>query len=334
MSWVYDNKFVVGVGAAMLAGAGVLGYLTMSASDSYAAASTERTAAAEKLKEIEGKKPFPSEAYLKELGSEKQELNDKLNALQENFKKRVLPIKPVTKEAFQDRLKETVAAVTAGFAKSEIDPPARDFYLGYTEYRDKPPEDAAAPLLARQLRAIELVMELLIQEGQLKLKELTREPFTEERSKSKALEPKPAPPKPGPPKPGSAKPAADKAGKQLVEKTGFTIKVIGSDDAFRRIVNGIVGHKKQIFIIRRIEAQNEKPVPPQKTMASAPTAPAPTAPAAAPATPAPTPAPPAPTVTLEYLFGKEQVAATIDIEVLDFAEPEKRSAKVSDGKKN
>src|SRR6266446_2881368 len=135
MSWVYDNKFVVGVGAAMLAGAGVLGYVTLLEKDKYAGASEELNAATGKLQEV--MKSSPSEAYLKELGSQKQLLNDRLNALQEDFKKRVLPVKPIGKEAFQDRLKDTVAAVTAGFTKAEVVPPAKDFYLGYTEYRDK-----------------------------------------------------------------------------------------------------------------------------------------------------------------------------------------------------
>ncbi len=258
MSWVYDNKFVIGVGAGMLAGAGFLGYLTMSAKDSYAAATAEFSTATANLQGYEQKKPFPSEAYLKELGSEKKALSDKLNALQEDFKKRVLPVKPIGKEAFQDRLKDTVAAVGGGCAKAEVGLP-KDFYLGYTEYRDKPPEDAAAPLLARQLRAIELVMELLIQEGHLKLDSLTREPFKEEHLKTRSAEPKPAPPTPGAARPAGA------ASKQLVEKTGFVIKLISTDAAFRRVVNGIVGNKKQLFIIRRVAAQDEKQLPPQKT---------------------------------------------------------------------
>jgi hypothetical protein len=333
MSWATENKFLIGFGAAMLAGVGALGYLTFSAMGGYEAATADFSNAKDDLARVEGLRPFPSEATLKEIVTEKQALKDKLSAVQQDFKDRVLPIEPVRKEAFQDRLKDTVAAVIAGAADAQVGLPDK-FYLDYTDYRDKPPEELAAPLLARQLRSIKLIMDLLIQEGHLELKELAREPFSEEKTKPKTAEPKPAPAKPG-----SA--PAPKADRKLVEKTGFTIKFVCGDDALRRILNGIVGNKHQIFIIRRVAVQNEKPTSPQKTATTvAPAAPvAPTAPSAPvkPATPgspastataAPVPPQPAvPMVNLEYAFGKERVEATIDIEVLDFAEPDKQTAK-------
>lgn len=340
MSWATENKFLIGFGAAMLGGVGALGYLTFSAMGGYDTAASEFTNAKGELARVEGLRPFPSEATLKQIVTEKQELKDKLGAVQQDFKNRVLPIEPVRKEAFQDRLKDTVAAVNAAAADAQVVLPDK-FYLDYTDYRDKPPEELAAPLMARQLKAIKLIMDLLIQEGHLELKELAREPFSEEKPKSKPTEPKPAPAKPG-------SGPAPKADKKLVEKTGFTIKFICGDEAFQRILNGIVGNKHQIFIIRRIALQNEKQVSPQKTVATvaptpplaptAPTAPsgpaapvnpsAPGTPASAPPTAAPAlPQPVAPMVNLEYAFGKERVEATIDIEVLDFAEPEKQTTK-------
>jgi len=335
MSKFAENKFMIGFGAVTLAGAGTLAYLTYQASDKYEESLKTLNAAQSELSFVQRRQPVPSEAALRGLVTQNQEIRKKLDDLQQDFKGRVLPVVPIGKEAFQVQLRDSVARVVASFTERGVtlgkDPKDKDtFYLGYKEYQDKPPEDAAAPLLARQLKAITLVMDLLtdpsLQAGQLNLIDLKRERFTEERSRSAAPDP-------------SAPPGG---GRRLVEKTGFSIKFLASDDAFRKILNGIVANRNQLFIIRRITVQNEHLNSPQRSVpgnpGNLPPGTPPPEPAPTPATPGtpgtPTsPAPPGspPAKSREYIFGKERVEATIDIEVLDFAEPEKRPGPAKKG---
>jgi hypothetical protein len=313
MSWASENKFLIGFGAAVLAGAGTLGYLTFQAMGSHETALSELTAAKDELARVEGLTPFPNEAALKQLRAEKKELEDRLSAIQQAFKARVLPIEPIRKEAFQDLLKDTVATVLSSAAEAEVSLPDK-FYLDYADYREKTPEEPAAPLLARQLRAIKIVIDLLINERRLELKELVRDRFSEEMTS----------PKPGESQPPPGKPATGQAARKLVEKMGFSMKLTCSDEALRRILNGIVGNKQQIFIIRHISIQNERQASPQKTAATVGPS-TPHRPASLPASAVPPDGIATPAVNLEYAFGKERIEATIAVEALDFAEPEKRS---------
>ena len=340
MSWVSENKFLTGFGAVMLGGLGTLGYFTYSAMDKYDAATGKFDSAVNELKRVEGTKPYPNTAHLKELEAQKQEVGGKLDALQTDLKKRVLGVEPLKKEEFQDKLKEAVARVSTKAAAARVTLPDK-FYLDY-KYQSSPPVDAAAPVLARQLRAIELIMDVLTTAGGIELKDLKREELPEERGvkRSKSADQ-------GGKKKTGRESGGESSGQHLVEKSSVIIKFGSKDATLRQVLNALSSHKQQFFIIRRIDVQNEHAESPPKVVAAAPLAPPPglgdgakpPEPAAAPGVaPAPEPAvapaaaPGAHQGSLVYAFGKETVEATIEIEILDFAEPEARQEKPGKGK--
>jgi hypothetical protein len=349
MSWLSENKFLAGFGAVMLAGVGTLGYFTYSAMGNYETAVGGFESASSEVRRLQELKPFPDDANLKDLNGQKEDLKAKLATLQTELRARALKLEPVRKEAFQDELKQTVARVTAKAAEVKTTLPD-SFYMGCGEYQAKPPEDAAAAPLARQLKAIDLLMQVLLTPGGIELKELKRSALPEEKAGAKPAAAAPTPAR------GRAGQRTDKEApaKKLVEKTAVKIAFTASDAAFRQVLNNIVGHKQQIFIIRRLEVKNSAPEAPGKLSTAglppaspitpvAPVAPtAPTDPAAAipaapadapaqPAAPAPAPAPAEPTVaphgSLETKFGRERVEATLEIDILDFAEPDAADAK-------
>jgi hypothetical protein len=128
-------------------------------------------------------------------------------------------------------------------------------------------------------------------------------------------------------------------GRKLVDKDKFTIKFSTSQENFRSILNGIVTHKEQFFIPRVIALENEKVDAPPK-VATAAVVPSPTLPAASAATPgnpaAPAAAVPAATPEapkLEYVFGKENVIVTMDLELVDVKEPESKAEAKPEPKK-
>ena len=348
MSWVSENKFLAGFGVVMLAGLGTLGYFTWSAMGKYETATGEFDSAVNELRRVEGTKPYPNDANIKKLIAQKQEVTDKLDALQKDLKSRVLGVEPLNKEGFQDKLKETVARVTAKAAEKHVTLGEKQekFYMGYARYQSAPPDDSAAPALARQLRAIELIMDVLINEsgGGIELKKLEREELPEEHGIKRSRTSDQG----GKKKPGKDS-GTESPGHRLVEKSSVTLKFQGQDRTLRQILNALAAHKQQFFIIRRIDVQNEHMESPQKVTAAASPAPAVAVPDAAkppesapaagvtPSAPsAPQPAaeaaPSAPQGTLQYAFGTEKIEATIEIEILDFAEPETRPEKPAKGK--
>ena len=142
MSWASENKFLTGFGVVMLGGLGTLGYFTWSAMGKYETATGEFDSAVNELRRVEGTKPFPNKAHVDELVAQKQEVSEKLGALQKDLKGRVLGIEPVTKEKFQDKLKETVARVTAKAAGKKnvtLSDKQEKFYMGYAKYSPRRP---------------------------------------------------------------------------------------------------------------------------------------------------------------------------------------------------
>ena len=319
MSWVSKNKFLTGFGAVMLVGVGTFGYLIYSAMDKYESATGAFDAASANLKKLQETKPSLTDPHLKELLAQKQEMTDKIGAFQKELKSRVLPVEPIKKEAFQDKLKDTVAQVSAKATAANVERP-KDFYLGFGEYQSKPPDDKAAPALARELRAIEMVMGALIKTGGLELEEFHREPLREEAGG------------------GKRRSAADRSDHAAIERNGLTLKFTSNDDALRKVLTELANHKEQLFIIRNVTVQNKMMESPPR-LADAPAAPAPEA-AATPANPAapaiPPPAAPAPAANegpLSYVFGTEKITSIIELEILNIEEPKSNSEKPEKGAK-
>lgn len=313
MNWLAENKFLAGFGAVMLVGVGALGYLTYSAMDKYDTAAGEFSAKSSELKKLVEEKPALTEANLKALLAQKQALGDKITAFREELKKRVLPVEPIVPTDFQNQLKDAVRDFTNKAAAAKVQLP-KDIYLGFPTYQNAPPDAKAAPALARELKAIGLVMNVLIDAGSLSLDELKREPLPEEGGKTKA--PKPAAPAPGP---GKKKGSGGNVSSSTIERSRLQLKITSPDSILQKVISGLANHKQQLFVIRKIEVQNKQPESPARLSGSpdalvvpAPAAPDPAAPA--------DPAPPAPSA-LAYVLGTEELTATIYLEILKIAAP-------------
>ena len=331
MSWVSEHKFLTGFGAVMLVGVGTLGYLTYSAMDKSDAATSAYDTATAQLKKLNETKPGLKEVNLKELLAQKQEMTEKITTFQQELKSRVLPMETITKQAFQDKLKETVAQISAKAAAAAVERP-KDFYLGFGEYQSRPPDDKATSALARELRAIEMVMNVLIKTGHIDLDEFQREPLPDEGASGS----------------GKRRSGGGGSDRGLIERNGLRLKITSDDQALRKVLTELANHKQQLFIIRDVKVENKSPESPQRGPAAAAAVP-PAAPegGAAPGTPAPaTPAPatpppaaPAPAALagndagLSYVFGTEKITSIIDLEILNIEEPKASSDKPEKGAK-
>ena len=337
MSAFKKNPFLIGFSVVMALGVGALGYLTYSAADEHAKARQGYDSAADELKRLQGLRPFPNDEHLKKFQVQKNELQGKVDALQKELSATKIKVEDISPTSFQDKLRDTVARITSRAPQANVALPEK-FYMGFPVYQAEPPRAPAAPGLYRELRALEIVMNLLLETKNVRVDELSRAELKEEKGAKPAV---PADPK----KKDKSK---EDEGRKLVEKESFTLKITTTQENFQRVLNGLATNKEQFFVPRYITVVNEKADPPAK-LAIAPAAPADPSLAAAsadpnaanpPATPAAPPAPgtaaapAAPTgPKLEYVFGKEAVTVTMDIDLVDVKELEAKNETKNEPKK-
>ncbi len=312
MSWITQNKFVVGFGAVMLLGTGALGYLTYAAKDRCTTANESYEGAISELKRLQSGHPYPEEENRKELVGHKAAYQEKIAAFQKQLADTAQPVEPMSPTEFQDKLKETVARVSAkaagdGRLTLPSGKPPDKFYMGFPEYADRSPKETQVTQLRRELMAFESIINLMLASKDVELKELSRAETKEDKEAEKRGT-------------GAAPAVNAKAERKLVHHTSFTLKFESSDIAFRSILNGIVGSKDHFFIVRRISVSSSKPQAPEKKNELAPPK--------SPQTPSNTPVlTPEPQQRLEYIFGTERVNAHLEIELVDFAKPEMPAVK-------
>ncbi len=251
-----QNKFLVGLGAVVLVGAGALGYLTWNASTQYAATHEAYEKLANEYIALQKLPLYPNAENLKKLEEGREQVNVAAEALQAKLASVNLPLEEISPEQFQDRLRATVSAVTERADGSGVALPA-NFYLGFDRYQSQPPKTELAPLLWRQLKAIELAVDTLISSRVSAITGLTRQPLPGEDGAAAA----PAAPQRKPR--AAAKPAAAAAGAPLVSEFPFQLSFTAEQAQFRRALNELVANPKQFFIVQPllVENQNLKPTP-------------------------------------------------------------------------
>jgi hypothetical protein len=313
MNWFKENKFLAGLLIVLVLGVGAFGFLILSARGKLAEATEAYESLANERTRLHNLKPYPSPENLKELTAQKEQATAKINELHKALAAAELPVEAMTPVQFQDKLRAAVTEVTT-LAGTTTKLPEK-FFLGFERYETATPDVAAAPLLGRQLKAIQWLVTRLIENKVAEIGEFNREPLPEEGGKEAA----PATPPPAAQGRGGKAAKEEKVGPPLVQPRVLDLTATGDQAALRALLNDIVGSKAQFFIPRLVSFKNEKDVPPKKAEAAAPAAaadpnadPNAAAPAAA-ATPA------APPTT--YIVGLEKVAMTLKLEMVDFVDP-------------
>jgi len=270
MNWIRENKFLAGFIAVVLIGAGALGYLLYTAWSTYSDASDEYTATASSLKQLQERVPYPDLGNLKKYRTQQEGLIAATGTLATSLSQMVLPVVEITPSAFQDRLREISNATAAKAARTGVKIPEH-FALDFDQYQIQPPAAAAAGPLGRQLEALNLAVNILIDAHVDDITGLQRVRLAEETS---------AHPnqhggsggggmKVGPHGPGGNN-AAD--GSDLVEKIPFEIRFTSSQPAFQKVIDDFAGSSKQFFITRTLMLDNSNPKPISKASAEAATA--------------------------------------------------------------
>lgn len=308
MNWIKENAILTALLGLVAVGTVALVILILGAKSTYDEASTTYDRQAAELGTLQRKEPYPNRENLTAMEEAAREQRAAVDQLQATLAALELPIPKLSPEEFQKSLTASVASVTEKARQNGVNLPAT-FYLGFESYQAQLPSQDLAPLLGRQLAAIQFLVSSLLDNKPISLDEIKRVPLPLEGG-ARTPAAKPAPNTDGAPE---AKAASD-----LVEHQPFSINATIDPIRLRRFLNEIAGTPKQFFILRNLQIANLQPKSPPR--ATPPNLPAPP-PEIEGEEAAPVDQTSQPAVKREYLFGNEKITAKMLIDIVDFAEP-------------
>jgi len=249
MNWIRENKFLSGFIAILVVGAGGLGYLLYTAWGSYSDVSDQYTSLAGALHTLQIRVPYPDQQNLVKYRAERDSLIDATHSLATSLSQMELPVDPMTPSAFQDRLRETVSAVVAKAGQSSATLPDH-FSLDFDKYQTSPPSAEAAPALGRQLAALKIAVDILLDDRVDNIISLQRTPLPQESGR-----------------PGGG---GGRREVSLVDKVPFEVRFTASQASFQKVLNDFAASSRQYFITRALLVENSDPKPKAKTSEAAP----------------------------------------------------------------
>ena len=297
MNWIKANKFLTGFLAVMLVGIGVLGYFLFSANSAFDAADDAYHDKANELNRLRHLPLYPNAKNLKALEAQKEEAAQLVAAFQAQLATREFSADDITPQQFQDRLKSAVTAILDKAGAAHMELPKEKFYLGFDPYESRPPEPEAVGPLTKQLKAIQWVMEKIIEAKITKLVSLTRIPLPEEKSLAGGNNNR---------RPGREERSG--AG-DLVSKFPVDLEFLARQSSFAEALNVIVGASApQFYIPRVVRITNQKTKGPERVAAGA---------SATPGQPA---------APMGYIVGEELIQVSMRLEIVEFAPPKEVAA--------
>jgi len=329
MSWIKENKFLAGFTAATVVGAGALGFLLFQAKGKYDEASTNFEQESSELNRLQTSKPFPNDDNVKKLDAQKKQYAAAIAELQKGLGKLEIPLEQISPQQFMDRLRSTVDSIKQRAGENSVKLNGDVGNLGFDRYLSEPPRAEAAPALARELKAVEMILATLIKNRVTEIKDLARDEVPEERGGRAEADPA---------KPGGK---SGKNAKDLVASSGVQIGYVTEQSNLMDTLNQIISAKEQFFIPRVVAFKSEKETGPLRNdpsvasnnVAPVPPPPQPGDPAAPPVPALPGVPPPgaipgvAAAPPQRIIVGEEKVETTLRIEIVNFAAPATTASK-------
>lgn len=297
MNWIKQNKFLSGFIAVMVIGVGALGFLLFQAQSRYGEARTEYESKATELNRLEGLKPYPENENLKLIEAQKGQFVATISEFRKSIAAAQIPLEPISREQFQDKLREAVTRISAKAKEGGLALPPM-FYVGMEKYQSEPPLPEAAPVLARELKALEFVIAKMVEEGITAITKFERDLLPEEEGKGKKE--KETSGKSG----VGGKP--EKSAKNAVAYHGVQIEFTAEQSRFRNFLNAVVTEKSQLYVPRLVVVKNEKDAAPPRVSAEG--------------QPGGAQTPGADAGDTKYTFGAERVNVSLVLDIVDFAE--------------
>ncbi len=304
MNWFQQNKFLGSFLAVLFLATILAGWFLLREKGAADDQQTRLETTLAEFNRLRGGSPFPNAANLEKTKAQTESYRSSLGQLEEELKTRTLPVAPLQPNEFQGQLRQAVNALIEKAAAAKVVLP-QNFYLGFDEYATSLPNPVAAPLLGRELKAMEILVSGIVDAHVDTLATLTRTPLAEE---------KPGPsPTPAKTRAGRA-PAAAKTAPAVVTEEMVEISYAGSPASVRKVLNQLATAPAQLFIIRTLNVKNPADKGPKRG-GTPEAAPAPTPEAVAGASPPPTAAAP----NVNFIVGTEHLNVTAKIDIINLS---------------
>lgn len=294
MNWLKQNPILSSIlGVLILASAGMT-YLAIDSSVSHEQAVNLYTAEVKNVDNIKKRSLYPNEETRIKIDSQNKEYKEKISALFAKLSKMEMPLEAISPQEFQDKLRDAVNQVRSNASNKKVKLPEK-FFLGFDDYQTQLPTPEMAPILFRELKNIEKYVTQLIDLQVVSIDRLER----------KLAEPQPTPTPIENTKHKKDKPQPPKA--PPFKFSTFNVAFTASLDKCRHAINDIPTNNA-FLIIRNLDMENSKPMPPSKksTAEESPS----------------NPDQPKNDVqnNIKVLLGQELVKTSLTIEILDFLE--------------
>jgi hypothetical protein len=297
MNWFQQNRFLGSFLALLLLATLLAGWFLLHEKGAADDQQTRLETTLAELNRLRGGSPFPNAANLEKTKAQTESYRSSLGQLEEELKTRTLPVAPIQPNEFQAQLRQATNALTEKAAAARVVLP-ENFHLGFDEYATSLPNSAAAPLLGRELKAIEILANGIVDAHVDALTKLTRTPLAEENPA-----PTPTPVKTR----ASRAPAAAKTAPAVVTEEAVEINYTASPAAVRKVLNQLATAPTQLFVIRTLTVKNLADKGPKR--GGTPEA----VPAAAGTSPPPTAAAP----NVNFIVGTEHLNVTARIDIIN-----------------
>ena len=308
MNWFQQNRFL-GTFLAALAFATLLsGYFLLHEKSAAAEQQERLDATINELNRLRASTPFPNEENLRKTKEQTDSYRTSLQALEDELKTRMFPRPPLQPNEFQAQLRQAVIAVSERAQASRVQLP-ENFNLGFDEYATSLPNSVAAPRLGRQLKAIEWLVNTLVDAHVDSLNSLARSALPEEKT---AATPTPPPARSR----AGATPKAAEENAKIVDSTSLNLVFTGSPAAARKMFNQVTSAKEQFYIIRTLQVKNQADKGPKRGEPAVPSA------AAVPPSTSGAPGP-ASDPGISFIVGNEHLNVAARIEIVRFNVPER-----------
>ena len=319
MSWLKENSFLAGLAATTIIVGGALVFLMMQSMTQYREALDAYRQAIQKLHVLESRSPFPNAENFEKSRVLEEQYKSELDSLRAQLAKMQAPVNPdVQPQKFQDDLRTAVNQIAEKAGAASVELP-KGFYLGFSQYANSPPNEHAAPALARQLGIIEKIVTSLIDFKVQSIDSLNRLPLPEESTTATV------PQKTEEPQQRGGQPEAKPGG---FKRQPFDLAFTAEQGKLRVAFNSLLD-SEQFLIVRNLTLQNTARVGPSvsrqsgvggaplRLPASHPTAPVEQSPGGT----SSSQGGPTAASELNVILGRELVKASMRIEIIDFSTP-------------
>lgn len=240
MSWIKDNKFLVGLVGGTLVGVILLFTVGSKAASRYDLSKEEFDSAYAEASNFEKLAPYPRPENRDGKSKALDEYRKAVEELQASFAPfRTGKIENVSPQDFTNRLKAVNDEVLKAFEESDCQVP-EGFFCGFEEYKTSLARGNATGILGYQLGGVRNLLLALANSGASGLKNLHRPPLPEEQGK------------PWQPRPN-----------EVARPLPLEITFTGSEKSVRAFLSAVAKPDQQYVVIRSLRVANTKKEPPR-----------------------------------------------------------------------